>query len=495
MSYKKLRDLCFISILSIVLFYSSAALALASHPPDVNGNSPSDNPPSKISRESVDFLTKTGRAMAEVAEAVLPSVVNISTIKTEKIADRSFNPYYDDPLFRRFFGDRFRGQQAPRERKSRSLGSGVIVSSEGYILTNTHVVKNADKIKVVLADKREFVGKIIGNDQKTELSVIKIDAENLSPIDVGNSDDLRVGELVFAIGNPFGLRQTITMGIVSAVGRANVGIAEYEDFIQTDVAINPGNSGGALVNVRGELVGINTAIFSTTGGSQGIGFSIPSNMAKVVMSSLIETGKVIRGWLGVSVQPITPELARQFQLEKDFGTLVAEVIEGSPAEEAGLMRGDVIVEFNGRQVDEPYHLRNIVAGTLPGETIEMKVIRDGDVETLMVTIGELPSESQETPTVHKSALMGVSVQNLSPEIYRQLNLPEKIRGVVITDIESGSPAETSLVPGDVILEINRNAIKDVDTYEEIVSKLKPEQDLLLLVYRRGSTIFITINMK
>jgi serine protease Do len=446
---------------------------------------------SSISREAVDFLTRTGQAMAEVAEVVKPSVVNISTVKTEQ-AGAPLSPFYDDPFFRKFFGDELQRQQ-PRERKSTSLGSGVIVSSDGYILTNNHVIQNADKIKVVLSDKREFIGKVIGNDPKTDLSVIKIDTEDLISLRLGNSDNLKVGALVLAVGNPFGLNQTITMGIVSAVGRANVGIADYEDFIQTDAAINPGNSGGALVNVKGELVGINTAIFSTTGGYQGIGFAIPSNMVKVVMNSLIKTGKVIRGWLGVSIQAITPELADQFQLEKDKGTLVADVIEGSPAEEAGILRGDVILEFGGKKVDEPSILRNIVASTSPGKTIDVKVIRNGEYLTLSVMVGELGADVKKTPATYKNALNGVTVQNLTSAIYNQLNIPEQLRGVVITDIERGSPSETALMRGDVLMEINRKAVANIDDYEEMVSQITSEEDVLLLVFRRGSTIFVTIS--
>jgi serine protease Do len=447
----------------------------------------------EISRESVDFLTKTGLAMAEVAEAVKPAIVNISTVKTETLSRSPIGPFQNDPFLRKFFGDRSREQDKPKERKSMSLGSGVIVSSNGYILTNNHVIKNADKIKVRLSNKKEYFGKIIGTDPKTDLAVIKIDAENLATIKLGNSDEMKVGELVLAIGNPFGLNQTITMGIVSAVGRANVGIADYEDFIQTDAAINPGNSGGALVNVKGELIGINTAIFSTTGGYQGIGFAIPSNMVKIVMNSLITRGKVIRGWLGVSVQAITPELAQQFELEKDYGSLVSNVIGNSPAEKAGLLRGDVIIEFKGKPVDEPYNLRNIVASTRPGDEIEIKVIRDGEIEAFTVTIGELPTSDEKTPTTFKNALKGVSVQDLNSDIKRQLNLPDKIRGVVVADIEGGSPAETSLLPGDVILEINRRAISGIADFETIVSRIKPDKDVLLLVFRRGSTVFVTIS--
>ncbi len=450
----------------------------------------------EISSESVDFLIKTGQAMAEIVSAVKPAVVNISTTRTVKTGRSPLEPFFNDPFFRRFFGDKFRHPEVPKERKTASLGSGVIVSSDGYILTNNHVVRDADAIKVLLPDKREFMGKIIGNDPKTDISVIKIDAEGLPTVTLGNSDKLRIGEIVLAIGSPYGLNQTVTMGIVSAVGRANVGIADYEDFIQTDAAINPGNSGGALVNARGELIGINTAIFSTSGGYQGIGFAIPSNMAKAVMDSLLEKGKVIRGWLGVSIQPITPELARQFHLEESYGALVAEVVEGSPAEKAGLMRGDVIIKFSGNKVDEPTKLRNIVANTLPGNVVELEVIRDSRDVTLWVTIDELPTEIQKaSPSVYENALKGISVQNLTSEMYRELNLPEKIRGIVIINIEGGSPAETKLVTGDVILEINRKAIANTEDYEVIVSRIKPDEEVLLLVFRRGSTIFITISGK
>jgi len=448
---------------------------------------------SNISRSSVSLLENTGNAMAEIAEAVSPSVVNISTEKTEKVTKQPLSPFFNDPFFRQFFGDQFR-QQSPRERKSASLGSGVIVSSDGYIVTNNHVIKNADKIKVRLADKRELIGKLVGADPKTDLAVIKIEAEDLSSIEIGNSDKLRVGELVLAIGNPYGLNKTITMGIVSAVGRANVGIADYEDFIQTDAAINPGNSGGALVNVRGKLVGINTAIFSTSGGYQGIGFAIPSNMVKVVMNSLITEGKVIRGWFGVSVQAITPDLAKQFKLDENQGILISNVVENSPAELAGLMRGDVIIEFNGKKVDEPFTLRNTVAGIKPGEEVSIEIIRDEEIRTINIVIGELPGDIQKIPApAIENALKGVSVLDLTPEIYNKLNLPEKIRGVVVSNIEPGSPAETSLAPGDVILEVNRKGITSVEDYEARVSKIKPDRDILLLLFRRGSTIFATIS--
>ena len=448
----------------------------------------------EISSDSVNSLTKTSQAIAEVAKAVRPAIVNISTTRTEKISESPFAPFFDDPFFRKFFGDRYRHPKRPKERKTASLGSGVIVSSDGYILTNTHVIRDAEEIKVLLPDKREFEGKIIGTDPKTDISVIKIDAKDLPTIKWGDSDKLRVGEVVLAIGSPYGLNQTITMGIVSAVGRADVGIADYEDFIQTDAAINPGNSGGALVNARGKLVGINTAIFSTTGGYQGIGFAIPSNMAKTVMDSLIKRGKVIRGWLGVSIQAITPELAKQFNLEEEYGALVGDVIEESPAEKAGIMRGDVIIEYNGKKVDEPYNLRNTVANTSPGDEVELKVVRDGEIITIKVTIGELPSETQTAPRrEYENALRGVSVRDLTSELYTQLNIPEKIKGVVVSDIKPGSPAEEKLLEGDIIQQINKKAVANSQDYESIVSKIKSDEDILLLVFRKGHSVFITIS--
>jgi serine protease Do len=453
---------------------------------------------SNISNQSVELLTNTGKAMAEVAGAVKPAIVNISTTRTQKITESPFSPFFDDPLFRKFFGDRFGQEQLPRERKTASLGSGVIVSTDGYILTNNHVIKDADEIKVLLSDKRDFKGTFIGSDPKTDIAVIKIEADDLPPVVWGDSDLLRVGEIVLAIGSPYGLNQTVTMGIVSAVERVNVGIADYVDFIQTDAAINPGNSGGALVNAKGELVGINTAIFSTSGGYQGIGFAIPSNMAKNVMNSLITTGKVVRGWLGVSIQPITPELAQQFDLPNEEGSLVADVIEGSPAEEGGILRGDVIIGFDGKEMTEPHALRNIVANTPPNKDVEIEVIRNGHVILLQVRIGELTAESQraETPKIeYRNALRGVTVQDLTPEIYSQLNLPEKIRGVVVANIEPDSPAEAVLMRGDVILEIERKATTSTDDYDKVVSAIEPGDDILILLYRMGSSIFISISDK
>jgi serine protease Do len=449
-----------------------------------------------ISKDSVDLLTRTGRAMAEVTSAVKPSIVNISTSRTVKVPGGN-DPFLNDPFFRRFFGDNFGGQRHPKEQKSVGLGSGVIVSSDGYIITNYHVVKDADEIKVLMSNKKEYTGKVIGSDAKTEISVVKIEAKGLPTVPWGNSDKLEVGDLVLAVGNPYGLNQTVTMGIVSALGRANVGIADYEDFIQTDAAINPGNSGGALVNARGELVGINTAIYSTTGGYQGIGFAIPSNMVKSVMNSLIKTGKVVRGWLGVSIQEITPELAKQFQLKDEGGALVGDVVENSPAEKAGLKRGDVIVEYDGKKIEEPYILRNMIANTSPGEKHQMKVVRDNRTLTIQITIGELPDNTQDeiVSGEYENVMKGITVQDVTPEIAQKLKIPERIKGVIISDIAGDSLASGVLAQGDVIQEINRKKVSDTRNYQEIVSKIRQDEDVLLLVYRKGTSLFVTLSQK
>ncbi len=448
----------------------------------------------KVSSKSIESLTKIGHAMAEVSASVKPAIVNISTTRTVKISGGA-DPFFDDPFFRRFFGDNFGRQRPPKEQKSAALGSGVIVSSDGYIITNYHVVKDADEIKVLLADKREFSGKVVGSDPKTEISVVKIEAAGLPTLEWGNSDALEVGEIVLAIGNPFGLNQTVTMGIVSAVGRANVGIADYEDFIQTDAAINPGNSGGALVNVRAELVGINTAIFSTSGGYQGIGFAIPSNMVKSIMSSLVEKGRVIRGWLGVSIQSITPELAKQFNLKGEKGVLVSDVSENGPAEKAGLKRGDIILEYDGKNTDDPSQFRNMVANTAPGEEHSLKVLRNDQVITLKVTIGELPSDQQAQGSAYEGALRGISVQDITPEIMKKLNIPARVKGVIVRDVEEDSPAAGVLMQGDIIQEINRKKVGSVKEYQEVAAGIKKDENILLLVYRGGSSLFITLSSK
>ncbi|HTZ18782.1 MAG TPA: DegQ family serine endoprotease [Dissulfurispiraceae bacterium] len=448
----------------------------------------------RISPEAVEILSKTGHAMAEVVAAVKPAVVNISSTRTIKSQGMS-HPFFNDPMFRRFFGEEFGGMEKPREYKQASLGSGVIVHTNGYILTNNHVVKDADEIKIKLSDKREFKGKVIGTDPKTDIAVIKIDAADLPVMKMGDSDKMMVGETVIAIGNPFGLSQTVTSGIVSATGRADVGITDYEDFIQTDAAINPGNSGGALVNVRGELIGINTAIFSTSGGYQGVGFAVPSNMANVVMESLVKNGKVVRGWLGVSIQPITPELAKQFGIKDDKGALIGDVVEEGPAEKAGLQRGDVIVEYDGKVVSDPTALRNMVAKTSPEKEVTVKVLREGKYQDLVVVIAELPVTLQKTAKEFDNLLKGVKVQDITPEMRTKLNIPNRATGVLITGIDEGSPSAGTLNQGDLIIEINRKRIGSMKDYDAVVSQIKPDEDILLVIFRNGSAVYVTLSAR
>lgn len=448
----------------------------------------------KISREAIDILSRTGQAMAEVVAAVRPAVVNISTTRTVRTPGIP-HPFFDDPAFKRFFGDDFNNLRKKREYKTANLGSGVIVDKNGYILTNNHVIRGADEIIIKLSDRREFKGRVVGSDPKTDIAVIKIDADRLPIIKWGDSDRLRVGEMVIAIGNPFGLNQTVTSGIVSATGRANVGIADYEDFIQTDAAINPGNSGGALVNIRGELVGINTAIFSTSGGYQGIGFAIPSNMARSVMENLVKKGRVIRGWLGLTVQQLTPELARQFNLKEERGVLVADIAENSPAFKAGIKRGDVIIEFDGREINDPAVLRNIAASSPPGREAIVKVISNGALKSVKITIAELPAERPKTAEVKTEQIRGVHVQNITPDMRRALQIPKKINGVIITHIEPGSPAEKFLRQNDVITEINKRKINNVNQYRETLSGIKSGRQIILLLFRNGASLYVTLPSK
>ncbi len=435
-----------------------------------------------------------------VVKAVMPAVVNISTTRLVKQGGQMPGPMMDDPFFRQFFGEEFFHRfQMPRERRENSLGSGVIVDSAGYIVTNNHVVAKADEIKVLLNDKREFTGKVVGTDPKSDLAVIKINAKDLPMVPWGDSDKLEVGEYVLAIGNPFGLNQTVTQGIVSAVGRANVGIADYEDFIQTDAAINPGNSGGALVNARGQLVGINTAIFSRSGGYMGIGFAVPSNMTRTVMDSLIKGGKVVRGWLGVSIQDVTPDLARQFGLKDTRGALVSEIIPDSPAATAGIQSGDVITAFNGKTVESTSILRNTVAQTPVGKTVKVELLRDKKTLSLEVKITEQPKDIAQVDgeTVQgdgkNTALAGVEVRNLTSEIARQLGLPPGTSGVVIAGVEQGSAAEEAgLQEGDVILEINRQALRNTGDFKRLSGKLSKKDSTLLLINRQGRKLFLAI---
>lgn len=441
-------------------------------------------------KDPTAVLGQLGDAMAKVADQAKPAIVNISTTRMVK-AQR--HPFFDDPFFRRFFGDESQKQQ---KRKVANLGSGVIATSDGYILTNNHVIEGAEDILVKLSNNKEYKGKVVGTDKRTDLAVIQIDEKNLSTIKWGDSDKLRVGEIVLAVGNPYGLNQTITMGIISALGRSGIGITDYEDFIQTDAAINPGNSGGALVNIKGELVGVNTAIFSTTGGYQGIGFAIPANMANSIMSSIINQGKVVRGWLGVHIQPLTPELVKQFNLQDDKGVLLSDVVEGGPAEKGELKKGDVIIEYDGKKVESPVHLRNMVASTVPGQSVNTRVIRDGKPLVLKLVIGELPTEIQAAPPVQPAnTFRGISVQEITDEFLKKSGITRKIKGVAVIGVDEASPAFGMLSGGDIITEINRHAVTNVTGFNSLISKIKPEQDVLLSIIREGSSLYLVIPSK
>ncbi len=395
-------------------------------------------------------------------------------------------------------------------RPDQSAGSGVIFDSNGFIVTNNHVVEGATQITVTLSDRREFSAKVVGTDPKTDLAVVKIEAKDLPSLKWAEYEKLQVGDLVLAVGSPFGLSSTVTLGIISALGRGNVGIADYEDFIQTDAAINPGNSGGALVNVSGELIGINTAIFSRTGGSEGIGFAIPSSIALDIVDSLQKTGKVVRGWMGVAIQEITPALAKSFKLpEQRKGVLISDVNENGPSYTAGMKRGDVVISFNGKEVQNVSQLRNLVARTIVGKDAQVKVLRDGKEQTIAVKVAERPTdevlakkepasskEPVETAKLPDNVLASIRVQGLDAATMSQLNIPAKMTGVVVTSVEGGGPAEAAgLQRGDVIQEVNHEVVKTLEDYQTASNKLKKDELAVLLLSRQGNNLFVAVNPK
>jgi len=427
-----------------------------------------------------------------VVKKVLPTVVNIASSKVVK------SPLLSDPLFRQFFENNFGRQfRAPREQRQQSLGSGVITTQDGYILTNSHVVEGADDVKISLSDRREFDAKVIGTDNRSDLAVIKINAKDLPFASFGAPDRVNVGDFALAIGNPFGVGQTVTMGIISATGRGGLGIEDYEDFIQTDAAINPGNSGGALVNVNGTLIGINTAILTGGGGgSQGVGFAIPMTMARNVMDQIIKTGKVVRGWLGVSVQTMNRDMAKAFNLPGEpRGALIGDVTPQSPAEKVGLRKGDIILVVDGTELRDSRQLSLRISQMSPGNTVKLRIFRDGKETEHSVTLGEMPArESGEALGAVKpdsGSRLGIAVEPLTPSIKQELKLPASTTGLVIAEIEPGSAAaEAGLQPGDIIQEVNRKPIEDVTAFQQLVRSAK--EPLLLLVNRRGSHRFVTV---
>jgi serine protease Do len=435
---------------------------------------------------------------ADLAEHLNPSVVNVSTTQVMKGQRRGMprlpfpNPFGERDPFEEFFERFFGGENPQREFRRRSLGSGFIINREGYIVTNNHVVENASDIKVSLSDKEEFDAKVVGRDPKTDVALIKIEAKKeLSAAPLGDSGKLRVGEWVMAIGNPFGLGHTVTTGIVSAKGRI-IGAGPYDDFIQTDASINPGNSGGPLFNMNGEVVGINTAIVAS---GQGIGFAIPINVAKDLLVSLREKGRVVRGWLGVQVQRITPELAKSFGLDRERGALVADVMPDTPASKAGVERGDVIIEFNGRKIEEMNDLPRVVASTPPNTDVPLKILRKGQEKIVQVRVAELKEEQRVAEgggTLEEN--LGLTVQELTPEIARNLGVSES-KGVVVTNVDDGSPAdEAGLRRGDVILEVNQKKIQSVQDYRAALGRVGGPDSLLLLVRRGNNVLYVALKM-
>jgi serine protease Do len=451
------------------------------------------NPPATLKLADVnEGPSKT--SYAPVVKTVLPSVVNISSSKVVRPGEESAEQLPMDPFFRQFFGGGPGGHfNIPRERQEKALGSGVIVSPEGYILTNNHVVDGATDVRVTLSDKREFQARIVGTDPKTDVAVLKIEGEKLTPITIGDSSKVEVGDVALAIGDPFGVGQTVTKGIISATGRGNLGIEAYEDFLQTDAPINPGNSGGALVNDRGELVGINTAIITHgSGGSQGIGLAVPMNLARNVMNQILKNGKVTRAYLGILPQDVTPAMAKAFGEKEAKGAIVGDVSASSPAKEAGVQRGDIIQELNGKPVDDSNQLRMTISMMQPGTTVKLKLIRNGSPRELSVKLAEMPAETAGVKAGEEGvekALDGIEVSNLSPQIAEQLNLPPSTAGVVVTDVDPSSRmADAGLQKGDVIQEVNHQPVKNVSEFQGAVRK--GGSDPLLLVNREGRTLFI-----
>ena len=428
---------------------------------------------------------------ADVVEKASPAVVNISTEKMVKSGGTPFPGGPGDP-FQEFF-EKFFGNRAPMgNHKETSLGSGFIIDPSGLIVTNNHVVDDADDIKVKMSDEKEYKAKVLGRDPKTDVALIKIDGNGKFPyLTLGDSSAVRIGDWVVAIGNPFGLDHTVTTGILSARGRA-IGAGPYDDFLQTDASINPGNSGGPLLNLDGEVIGINTAMVR---GGQNIGFAIPANMVKSIVDQLREKGKVVRGWLGVMIQKVTPELAKSFNLDNQNGALVADVTPGSPAAEAGLKRGDVIVKFNDHDIKEMSELPTVVAATPVGSTAKATVIRNGKTKTFNIKIAELKDDQASPEAAPESNDLGLNVQDLTPEMAQRLGLSET-SGVIITGMSDTSPAgDSGLKPGDLIVEINREPIKDMADYNKVVRDIKKGETVLFLIKRGQNTLFFTVDLK
>jgi serine protease Do len=442
---------------------------------------------------STGEISRTPLSFADLAEKLKPSVVNISTTKTVR-SGRPRSPFGQGAPFDRNFGgddffERFFGDIPQREFKQRSLGSGFIISPDGYIFTNNHVVEQADKIIVKLSDGKEYEAKVIGKDAKTDIALIKIKPAGSLPVaEIGDSDKLRVGDWVMAIGNPFGLEQTVTAGIVSAKGRV-IGAGPYDNFIQTDASINPGNSGGPLFNMEGKVIGINTAIVAH---GQGIGFAIPISMAKTILPDLKAKGKVTRGWLGVSVQDITEDIAKSMKLKDRGGALINDVFKGDPADKAGLKSGDVITDINGKKIKDTHELLIIIAAFRVGETVAIKVLRDGQEKSVSITVAERKDQGEIASTRNGSETFGMIVQEITPEIAKHLGLSTK-KGVIVVDVQEGSTAdEVGIQPQDIILQVNKVKVESMKDYAREIGKASEKGGILLLIKRGKATFFVPL---
>ncbi len=455
-----------------------------------------ENPPASV-RLSTTPIPAAERGYAVVVKDVVPAVVNISSTKIIKNdVSAQQGPQGVDPFFRQFFGnDFFQRSPVPREQREKSLGSGVIVSPEGYVLTNNHVVDHASEVMVTLRDKREFKARVVGTDPRTDIAVLKIDGSNFPFLTLADSSKVEVGDIVLAVGDPFGVGQTVTQGIVSAKGRSGLGIEQVEDFIQTDAPINPGNSGGALVDVQGRLIAINTAILGNSGGNQGIGFAVPINMARYDLDQIIAHGKVEHGYLGILPQDVTPALAKSFNTETK-GALVGEVTPNSPAARGDLKAGDIILDVNGQPIDDANQLRLKIGMLASGTDVKLNVLRDGKPLTLAVKLGEFPSTEQRAAMDKDQTngdLQGVTVENITPDVARDMNLSPQTKGVVVQEVSPAShAAEAGLQPGDVIQQLNHHPVKNMQDFSAAMNSTKKDSPVLLLIDRDGNTMFLAV---
>jgi serine protease Do len=491
-SFLKFLVFVLLLALSISLIYVWQAKQPGQPQVKVEKFTPADK--SSLDLDAIDVLQRLDDEYTKVVNAVIPSVVSITTTKT--VSRRM--PI--DPL-ELFFGRRF-SDDNPAQQKVTSLGSGVIVSKEGHIVTNNHVLNGTDDVTVQLSDGRESKAKIVGTDGQIDIAVLKIDLPNLTPLAIGDSDKVRVGQIVMAIGNPFGLDESVSQGIISAKDRSVVNDSQVE-FFQTDTAINPGNSGGPLVNIRGEVIGINTIIYSESGGNQGIGFAIPSNMVRTAVNSIISKGRVIRGYLGVAIQPVTKDIAEQFKLDSAHGALVTDVTPGSPAEKAGIIRGDVIRKVNGYDIKDTMSLVNRIAEADVGSNLMIDLVRDGTAKAVTAQITEQPPDvvarmnrKQGVPapsgTSENALFAGIEVQNLTQQLRTEAKVPSNVNGVIVTSVDPTSPVAQQVRPGDVIEQINRQPVANVDEFERVVAQLESDRPVMVGLARNRQRSFVII---